>query len=130
MTTLCAATLIRSRLSVSILIGLLLLPGCGAGLTEEPVSAETRQPTPLRPADGVPGELLIKFKPDVSHERITALLGEVGAEVITVFESLHLYHVRMRSREPIETVIRTLSGLPEVEYAEPNYPRKGFERAP
>jgi hypothetical protein len=96
----------------------------------DPVSAETRQPTPLRPAEGVPGELLIRFKPDVSRERITALLGGVGAEVITVFESLRLYHVRITSGEPVQTVIRKLSSLPEVEYAEPNYPRKGFERAP
>ena len=74
----------------------------------------------------VPGEVLVKFKPDVSKERIPTLLEEMGTQVIRVFENLEVYHLRITSGESTEAVIRKFSLLNEVEYAEPNYKRKGL----
>lgn len=74
----------------------------------------------------VPGEVLVKFKPEVSKERIPTLLEEMGTQVIRVFENLGVYHLRITSGESTEAVIRKFSLLNEVEYAEPNYKRKGL----
>ena len=92
--------------------------GARAEVTPSHISSEAPQ--------YVPGEVLVKFKPEVSKERIPILLKEMGTEVVRVFENLGVYHLRITSGESTEAVIRKFSLLTEVEYAEPNYKRKGL----
>jgi hypothetical protein len=68
-----------------------------------------------------PVELLVKFKPDVPVERVTAILKDTHTELITVLQGGHVYHVRVAGQQSAESVVKQLSAMPEVEYAEPNY---------
>jgi predicted Fe-Mo cluster-binding NifX family protein len=68
----------------------------------------------------VSGEVLVKFKPSVSQERIDAILKECGAERIAVLKDLGVQYVRIVNKEAVERVVMRLSAFQEVEYAEPN----------
>ena len=65
-------------------------------------------------------EVLVKFKPSASQERIDAILKECGTERIAVIKGLGVHHVRIVGKESVETVVTRLSAFQEVEYAEPN----------
>ena len=69
----------------------------------------------------VPGEVLVKFKPSVSQERIDAILKESGTELITEIKSIGVHHVRIVGKESVESVVKKLSTFQEVGYAEPNF---------
>jgi thermitase len=66
------------------------------------------------------GEVLVKFKPTVSTEKIDTLLKEAKTELIAQLKGTGIYHVRILSEESVESVAKKLSSQPEVEYAEPN----------
>jgi hypothetical protein len=68
----------------------------------------------------VPGEVLVKFKPSVSQERIDAILKESGAELITEIKGIGVHYVRIVGKESVESVLKKLAAFQEVEYAEPN----------
>lgn len=68
----------------------------------------------------VSGEVLVKFKPSVSQDRIDAILKECGTERIAVLKDLGVQHVRIVNKEAVEKVVMRLSAFQEVEYAEPN----------
>lgn len=110
--------------SVSIILSLALLCACGRTSRVNPPSRETPDPHAPQTSEIVPGEVLVKFKSEVPKERIAVVVAQMGAEIITTFEGLRLFHLRIISGEPLETVIHKFSLLPEVEYAEPNYIRR------
>jgi len=116
--------------AVRFLIGLTVVYVFGSTYVVQSVAAETPESSPLHRPEFVPGEALIKFKPEVSKERIAAVMAEMKVELIAAHEALRLYHVRILSSEPVEAAVRRFSLLPEVEYAESNYIRKQFERLP
>lgn len=87
-------------------------------LAEKPSSSQ-----PLSPRF-VPSEVLVKFKPDVSPERIAAILKEAQTELIAKLLGTQIHHVRIVSGESVELVVKKLSSIQEVEYAEPNYIRQ------
>jgi hypothetical protein len=68
----------------------------------------------------VSGEVLVKFKPSVSQERIDVILKESGTEVMKMIQGIGVHHVRIVGKESVETVVTRLSAFQEVEYAEPN----------
>ena len=68
----------------------------------------------------VSSEVLVKFKPSASQERIDAILKECGTERIAVIKGMGVHHVRIVGKESVETVVTRLSAFQEVEYAEPN----------
>lgn len=111
-------------LPVALILSLALLCACAKASVMNPAPPETPKSLPTQRIEIVPGEVLVKFKPAVPKERIAVVVAEMGAEVITTFEELRLYHLRIVSDEPLEVVIRRFSLLPEVENAEPNYIRK------
>lgn len=69
----------------------------------------------------VPGEVLIKFKPSISSERIDAILKESGTELIHEIKGVGIHHVRIVGKESVESVVKKLSTFQEIEYAEPNF---------
>ena len=71
----------------------------------------------------MPGELLVKFKPEATGEAIAALQAQVGLEAIKVFARTGVHHVRIRSNLTVPEAIARLQQHPAVEYAEPNYIR-------
>jgi hypothetical protein len=100
---------------------LLSLPACNETgvdpLHEADQSGASHTVAPL----AVPAELLVKFKPDVAPERITAILKDARTELIAVLQGTRIYHLRVTGQQSVESVVKQLSSLPEVEYAEPNY---------
>jgi hypothetical protein len=90
--------------------------------TNDPqITGKTDRPTVTKMKRGfVSGEVLVKFKPSVSQERIDAILKESGTELMKMIQGIGVHHVRIVGKESVETVVTRLSAFQEVEYAEPN----------
>lgn len=97
----------------------LILTACE---TNDPqITGKTDRPTVTKMKRGfVSGEVLVKFKPSVSQERIDAILKESGTELMKMIQGIGVHHVRIVGKESVETVVKRLSAFQEVEYAEPN----------
>lgn len=74
--------------------------------------------------DYVPGEVLVKFKDNVTKERIEEINGIIGTEVIGYFPSIGIYRVKIIGGKGVKGVIKEYLNFPDVEYAEPNYKRR------
>lgn len=67
------------------------------------------------------GELLIKFKKDVTAEKALQSILNKEASLIRFLESAEVYQIRLREGQSVEDAVKEFSSIPEVEYAEPNY---------
>ena len=84
-------------------------------------TGRTESPTVTKMRRGfVSGEALVKFKPSVSQERMNAILKECGTERIAMIKGMGVHHIRIVSKDTVESVVTRLSAFQEVEYAEPN----------
>jgi len=77
-----------------------------------------------------PGELLVTFKSGVTRERIDEINRQLGVESISYDQRFSLLHATIPDGRSVEEMVKRYSELPEVEYAEPNYLRKGMSRMP
>jgi len=68
----------------------------------------------------VPGEVLIKFKPDVFPYEIDRIMQELRLIPLYQFRNINVEHVRIGSDLTVSEVINLLDGSGLVEYAEPN----------
>jgi len=113
---------IRVLLTLSVLLSCtsLFLTACEASsLPVSNMAENSTMPTMAQPF--VPGEVLVKFKPSVSQERIDAILKESGTELITEIKGIGVHHVRIVGKESVKSVVKKLSTFQEIEYAEPNF---------
>ena len=69
----------------------------------------------------VQGELLVKFREGVTDEQIRSIILRQGASVLTYMGKLQVYLLKLKEGESVEDAAKEFSGLPEVQYAEPNY---------
>ncbi len=67
------------------------------------------------------GELLVKFKEDVSAEKAKTLIVQQGAAEISVFGTPPVYLVRLKKGQSVKEALEAFLALPEVDLAEPNY---------
>lgn len=67
------------------------------------------------------GEILVKFKKDVSKEEIAALNKQLGAEVVKYFHHTEAYLLKLPAGMEVKEAVKLYQERPEVEYAEPNY---------
>jgi general secretion pathway protein D len=67
------------------------------------------------------GELLVKFKKDISAERARQIIDSEGASVIRLFKEIGVYHIQLGKGQDVEEAVKRFSAFPEVEYAEPNF---------
>jgi len=67
------------------------------------------------------GEILVKFKKDVSVEKAMKIILNKDASLIGYLESIEVYHIRIREGGSVEDAVKEFSAVPEVQYAEPNY---------
>jgi general secretion pathway protein D len=74
------------------------------------------------------GELLVKFKKDVSKEKALEIITQKEASIIKYFEGINLYHISLKPDYEVEKAIEDFMSLPEVVYAEPNYKIKIQDR--
>lgn len=68
----------------------------------------------------VPYEVLVKFKDEISQERIASILKNNKMDVIAEIQQGRLYHVRIVDDRSVESAITQITSYQEVEYAEPN----------
>jgi hypothetical protein len=99
-----------------------------------------KQPTPFHPQKDVPhnpggcekqgkrrqpqfvrGEVLVKFKADITREGIDEIREAYGLSLIKRLESIDVYRFKIPSCSTVEDMVDALNGDPQVEYAEPNY---------
>ncbi|MEF9437574.1 MAG: hypothetical protein L0922_02040 [Candidatus Mariimomonas ferrooxydans] len=78
----------------------------------------------------IEGELMLKFKEDVSKEKTLEIISEKGASVIKFFEEIDIYHIKLRDDQTVEEAVTEFSTDPRVLYAEPNFKVKILEGPP
>tara|TARA_B100000315_G_scaffold116233_1_gene106606 strand:+ start:38196 stop:39914 length:1719 start_codon:yes stop_codon:yes gene_type:complete len=105
-------------IGIFIITMFILVPMAGAN-DADPVPAYVKAPT----GDYVPGELLIKYKPEVRSA--TAAYYQTQYEVTTVksFNAIGVDHVKLPQTMTVEGALEVFQSDPNVEYAEPNYYR-------
>ncbi len=67
------------------------------------------------------GELLLKFREEVSSEKALEILSDRGASVIKFIEGAKLYYIKLKPGQEVEEAVKEFSSLSEVLYAEPNF---------
>ncbi len=70
-------------------------------------------------------EVLVKFKPYVTEVEIDRIAKISGIEVMRILSPPNLFLFKIIGNANLRDVIRSLERFEEVEYSEPNYPRKG-----
>ncbi|MFW6415645.1 MAG: S8 family serine peptidase, partial [Thermodesulfobacteriota bacterium] len=69
----------------------------------------------------VPGEILVKFHPEVGGERMEQILKELDYTGKKHLSGLDYYKVKLPEDVSVQEAVRLLSGKKEVSVAEPNY---------
>jgi general secretion pathway protein D len=67
------------------------------------------------------GELLVKFREEVSAEKASFLIAQERAAVIGFDNKTGVYHLRLSKGQSVEEAVKVFSSLPEIEHAEPNF---------
>ena len=67
------------------------------------------------------GEILVKFKADISQARIEEILAEEGASLTSALKPDGLYLIGLKQGQDVREAVKKFIHHPEVEYAEPNY---------
>lgn len=67
------------------------------------------------------GELLVKFKKNISVEKVLELIAKKNASLIRYLGAVDVYHIKLREGQSVDDAVREFLEIPEVEYAEPNY---------
>jgi serine protease len=73
-----------------------------------------------------PGEIVVKFKADVSRQQATAAQAELATTVISTNERLGFRQLRIPTDKTVEEMVAAFSSRSDVEYAEPNYIAHAF----
>jgi subtilisin family serine protease len=95
----------------ALVIGSLVLLSCS------PATNEVEEPTP----EFVPGEVLVKFRSDVTEAQSTAALSSANIERTHFIASVGVHRCRILSDREVLDAVRRCQEDPKVEYAEPNY---------
>lgn len=92
------------------------LTGCGQAMptvaktTAKQVSAKTTQ-----------GELLVKFKAQVTTSSVQIFHAQHGTRTLRVIPGLNIHVVTVTTKEPLAKVLAKVAKSPMVEYAETNH---------
>jgi serine protease len=73
-----------------------------------------------------PGEIIVKFNPNVSRQAASAALSTLGTTLISRNESLGFSQLAIPAGKTVEEMVAAFSARPDVEYAEPNYIAHAF----
>jgi hypothetical protein len=77
-----------------------------------------------------PGEVLVKFKKNVTQARIQEINTKLGTEVVQYLEAIDVYQLKIVDQSGVEEIVGRYSQLPDVEYAEPNYTMRALPKEP
>ncbi len=73
-----------------------------------------------------PGEILVKFKNDISAEAMNRLYSELGARMIEANPQIGFKRIAISPMSTVEEAVEQFSARPDIEYAEPNYILRAF----
>lgn len=69
----------------------------------------------------VQGEVLVKFRADVTREKIEGIRKEYGLSLVERIEGIGVYRFKIPAMQRVKDVVDALNEDPRIEYAEPNY---------
>jgi len=112
---------------IIILIGFLFISiGCSREKEQEVLNIE-REESSTRIAmthedktSFVEGEVLLKFKSDISKILREEIIKEYDCRILNVIESIQVYRVRIPEGKSVPDMIKILNSDDRVKYAEPN----------
>ena len=93
---------------------LILCLACG-------VHARSMKNTSVGKLHYVPGEILVKFKQAVSHEKVNAVHSSFHGRVVQELQRGRVHRVSLPKGMDVLDASKMYTGNPHVEYAEPNY---------
>jgi hypothetical protein len=70
------------------------------------------------------GEIMVKFKKDVSRAEAKSLHSRCGSKILKHFERINVDLVQIKEGWTVEQAIKVYQDDSSVEYAEPNYTRR------
>lgn len=73
-----------------------------------------------------PGEIIVKFKDDVSRQQAAAAQADLGATLVSTNAQIGINLLRIPADKTVEEMVTIFSSRPDVEYAEPNYIAHAF----
>ena len=111
---------IMSWISVGFLT-LILLTACGNARSEN--GQPSLENGKSSEAAYVPGEILVKFKPDTPKAAIEEIGAKLQLETIETVTPPNLKLMKIVGGVPVEDMVKLLQAEEMVEYAEPNYIR-------
>lgn len=68
-----------------------------------------------------PGEVLVKFKPDVTELRVAATIAAYGSRTVKRIPRIDVHKIRIPEGVAVEQMVYILNQNPDVVYAEPDY---------
>jgi hypothetical protein len=68
----------------------------------------------------VPGEVIVRFRDGTPRETVQRVLAAVGGMIARELGAPRTYLIRLSDDRVVPDAIRTLQGMPDVAYAEPN----------
>ncbi len=84
-------------------------------------SPEQAAPEPAEISDYKNGEVLIKFKSEVSTQAINSALSDAGIQIANRINEIGVYKCTITNEEPVLQVVERCNADQNIEYAEPNY---------
>lgn len=86
-------------------------------------SKESSEPLPAagKKKDYIPGQVVVKFKPQTDLQSISRLQQELQLETIRMIASPDLYLMKILGNTTVEQMIEGLGQYESVSYAEPNF---------
>lgn len=67
------------------------------------------------------GELMVKFRDEVTEEKALSIIGQRNASLINIIRDISVYRIKIRDKQSVDEAIEEFLSIPEVQYAEPNY---------
>ncbi|HDY88603.1 MAG TPA: hypothetical protein ENH82_10915 [bacterium] len=67
------------------------------------------------------GEILVKFKDNVSSDNANKIISEKEASIIKHSEDVNIYRIKIKPKQEVEEAVEEFTSLEDVLYAEPNY---------
>jgi subtilisin family serine protease len=92
----------------------LLATSCSTSTTEEPVEEQQH-------AEFIPGEVLVKFKSNVTQAQATSSLSSANIQSTQFLASVGVHRCQILGAQDVLEAVRRCQADASVEYAEPNY---------
>jgi cell division septation protein DedD len=67
------------------------------------------------------GEILVKFKDNISADKANKIISEKEASIIKHSGDVNVYRVKIKPKQEVEDAVEEFTSLEDVLYAEPNY---------